>query len=338
LDAVTSLFEDPRFRDESARAGRNAYGDANVSREYTDNLPEVHDVLREMRQVTNEFPGRILIGETYLPNIEELAKMYGKANDETHMPMDMQFGMHGNFRAEVFRKKLREAETQLNGNMPLIVTDNHDNRRSLDRFGDGTHNQEIARLVATLLLTPRATALLYYGQELGMANNDPKRVEDVRDPIGKTGWPGEKGRDGERTPMQWDGTANAGFTKGRAPWLAVGADHAERNVASELRDRKSLLNYYKTLIRLRRENAALRDGLVKIVDENNANVLSFLRQKDGTTVLVALNFSAQAQTVRYDLGGAKKLKTLVSSFEAGEAASADGLVLPGFGAYVGAMQ
>ena len=338
LDAVTSLFEDPQVRDESARPGRNAYGDANVSREYTDNLPELHDVLREMRQVTNEFPGRILIGETYLPNIEELAKMYGQANDETQMPMDMQFAMHGNFSAAVFRKKLREAETQLNGNMPLIVTDNHDNRRSVDRFGDGTHNQEIARLVATLLLTPRATALLYYGQELGMANNDPKRVEDVRDPIGKTGWPGEKGRDGERTPMQWDGTANAGFTKGRAPWLAVGADHAERNVASELRDRKSLLNYYKTLVRLRRENAALRDGLVKIVDENNANVLSFLRQKDGMTVLVALNFSGQAQTVRYDLGGAKKLKTLVSSFEAGEAASADGLVLPGFGAYVGAMQ
>jgi alpha-glucosidase len=238
----------------------------------------------------------------------------------------------------VFRKKLREAETQLNGNMPLIVTDNHDNRRSWDRFGDGQHNQEIARLVATLLLTPRATALLYYGQELGMANNDPKRVEDVRDPIGKTGWPREKGRDGERTPMQWDGTANAGFTKGRTPWLAVGVEHAVQNVASELGDRKSLLNYYKALIRLRRENAALRDGLVKIVDENNANVLSFLRQKDGTTVLVALNFSGQAQTVRYDLGGAKKLKTLASSFETGEAASADGLVLAGFGAYVGAMQ
>jgi alpha-glucosidase len=338
LDAVTSLFEDPRFRDERERPGRNAYGDANLSREYTDNLTEVHDVLREMRQVTNEFPGRILIGETYLPNIEELAKMYGQANDETHMPMNMQFAMPGNFRAAVFRQKLREAETQLNGNMPLIVTDNHDNRRSWDRFGDGQHNQEMARLAATLLLTPRATALLYYGQELGMATNDPRRVEDVRDPIGKMGWPREKGRDGERTPMQWDGTANAGFTTGRAPWLPVGADHAARNVASELRDPKSLLNYYKTLIRLRRENAALRDGLVKIVDENNTNVLSFLRQKDATTVLVALNFSGQAQTVRYDLGGAKKLKTLVSSFEAGPVASAGGLVLAGFGAYVGVAQ
>ena len=338
LDAVTSLFEDPQWRNESVRPGRNAYGDPNVSREYTDNLPEVHDVLREMRKVTDEFPGRILIGETYLPSIEELAKMYGRANDETQLPMDMQFAMHGDFSAAVFRRKLGEAETRLNGNMPLIVTDNHDNRRSWNRFGDGQHDREIARLVATLLLTPRATALLYYGQELGMPNNDPQRVEDVRDPIGKIGWPGEKGRDGERTPMQWDGTANAGFTKGSTTWLPLGADHATRNVAAESADPKSLLTYYKTLIRLRRENRALRDGLVKIVDENNTNVLSFLRQKDRTTVLVALNFSGQPQTMRYDLGGAKTLKRLASSFETGARAKSNEVVLPGFGAYVGVVE
>jgi Maltogenic Amylase, C-terminal domain len=75
-----------------------------------------------------------------------------------------------------------------------------------------------------------------------------------------------------------------------------------------------------------------------MVDESNIDVLSFLRQKDAMTVLVALNFSGQAQTVRYDLGGAKKLKTLVSSFEAGPVASADGLVLAGFGAYVGVVR
>jgi alpha-glucosidase len=135
--------------------------------------------------------------------------------------------------------------------------------------------------------------------------------------------------------MQWDSTAGAGFSKSSTPWLPVGADHAVRNVASESSDPKSLLNYYKTLIRLRKENPALRDGLVKIVDDNNPNVLSFLRQKDGTTVLVALNFSGQPQTVRYDLGGAKKLKTLLSSFAAGESESMDALTLPAFGAYIG---
>lgn len=338
LDAVTSLFEDAQFRDESVRPGRNAYGDPNVSREYTDNLPEVHDVLREMRKVTDEFSGRILIGETYLPNVEELAKMYGRAGDETQLPMDMQFAMHGNFSAAVFRQKLREAETQLNGNLPLLVTDNHDNRRSWDRLGDGRHNDAIARLMATLLLTPRATALLYYGQELGMANNDPARVEDVRDPIGKMGWPREKGRDGERTPMQWDATASAGFTTGKASWLPVGADHATRNVAAESRDGNSLLNYYKMLIRLRKENPQLRDGTVKIVDENNPNVLSFLREKDGKAVLVALNFSGQPQTVKYDPAVARSLKTVLSSFGAPATSSAAALSLAAFGAYAGTVQ
>jgi glycosidase len=97
---------------------------------------------------------------------------------------------------------------------------------------------------------------------------------------------------------------------------AVGPDHVAHNVAAQLRDPKSLLNYYKTLIRLRRENPALRDGALKMVDENNPGVLSFLRQSGTATVLVALNLSGQPQTVRYTLGGAGKLHTLASSYGA----------------------
>jgi alpha-glucosidase len=335
LDAVLQLFEDPRLRDEAVGPGRAPNGDPIETRQYTDNLPEIHDVLREMRKVTDEFPGRVLIGETYVPNIEELARMYGRANDETQLPMDLQFLMNSDVSVAALRRRLGEAETRLNGNMPLFVSDNHDNRRSWDRLGDGKHNEEIARLLATLLLTPRATVLLYYGQELGMANNDPTRVEDVRDPIGRMAFPKEKGRDGERTPMPWDASPNAGFSAAAKTWLPVGADHVVHNVAAESRDPKSLLNYYKTLIRLRRENAALRDGALKMVDENNPGVLSFVRQSGTAAVLVALNLSGQPQTVRYALGGTGKLHTLASSYGAPETASAAALTLPVFGAYVG---
>ncbi len=338
LDAVLQLFEDPRLRDEAVGPGRAPNGDPITTRQYTDSLPELHDVLREMRKVTDEFPGRVLIGETYVPNIEELAKMYGRANDETQLPMDLQFLMNRDTSAAGLRRRLMDAETRLNGNLPLFVSDNHDNPRSWDRFGDGKHNEEIARLLATLLLTPRATVLLYYGQELGMANNDPKRVEDVRDPIGRQAFPAVKGRDGERTPMPWDASVNAGFSTAAKTWLPVGPDHVGHNVAAELRDPKSLLNYYKTLIRLRRENPALRDGALKIVDENNSGVLSFLRQSGTTTVLVALNLSGEPQTVRYSLGGTGKLHTLASSYGAPEVQSAAALVLPVFGAYVGAVR
>ena len=98
----------------------------------------------------------------------------------------------------------------MHGSQPLLVFDNHDNVRSWERYGDGVHNQSIAKLIATMLLTTRATALMYYGEELGMTTSTPTRVEDVKDPIGKTGWPKEKGRDGERTPMQWDAYGSAG--------------------------------------------------------------------------------------------------------------------------------
>ncbi|MBV9405003.1 MAG: alpha-glucosidase, partial [Acidobacteriaceae bacterium] len=214
LDAITSLFEDIALKDEpyltGPEGGIDAFGEKKLKHVYTDNLPEVHEVLRELRQVTNEFPGRILIGETYLPNVGELAKMYGRNNDELQLPMDTQLGFTNHLSVAEFRHKMEDAETKINGNVPLFVFENHDNSRSINRYGDGRHDQEIARLLATMLLTPRDAALIYYGEELGMTDSVPKRKEDVRDPVGITGWPKNKGRDGERTPMQWNAGMNAG--------------------------------------------------------------------------------------------------------------------------------
>ncbi len=83
LDAIPSLFEDPQLRNEPETGGVNAYGDPNVNTEYTDNLPEVHEVIRRMRAMVNAYPGnRVLIGETYLPNTAELEKWYGGASRE----------------------------------------------------------------------------------------------------------------------------------------------------------------------------------------------------------------------------------------------------------------
>ena len=333
LDAVTSLFEDPRLRDEPvARPGLNAYGEPILTREYTDNLPELHDVLRELRRVTNEFPGVVLIGETYVPSVEELAKMYGAKNDELHFPMDTQLGFVNQLSAEAFRRKLREAETRLNGNIPLFVFDNHDNPRSWSRYGDGKNDLAIAKLLATLLMTPRCAALMYYGQEIGMENNDPKRKEDVRDPIGKSGWPKEKGRDGERSPMQWDSGPNAGFSTAKTTWLPVAPGYMARNVAAEANDPDSLLNYYRTLTRLRKTDAALRDGDFALVNEADTNVLAFLRKAaNGTAILVALNFTPASRTVSFNLEPqgvpGRQMTTVLSSFsKAGQSSSLRGLV------------
>jgi alpha-glucosidase len=319
LDAITTLFEDPQLRDAPALGGTNAQGDPSLSDVYTNNLPEVHGVIRRMRSMVAGYPGeRLLIGETYVPQTADLDPWYGGVrHDELQLPMDTLLGMGNKLDARLFRQHLMEAQTQLHDSQPLFVFDNHDNIRSWDRYGDGAHNREIARIVATILLTSQAAALIYQGEEIGQVTATPTRVEDVRDPIGKTGWPKEKGRDGERTPMQWD-TSNpqAGFSANEHTWLPVAANHATINVQAESADPASLLSWYRKLIALRRSNSALRSGRTVMLDQDNANVLTYARVTvDGHAVLVSLNMSAQSQTLTPDLRGVtgSRLKTLLSS-------------------------
>jgi alpha-glucosidase len=136
-----------------------------------------------------------------------------------------------------------------------------------------------------------------------MVTTPPARKEDVKDPIGKIGWPKEKGRDGERTPMQWDTSRNAGFTTSPSPWLPVPPSYTQRNVEVESKNPDSLLNFYKQLIVLRREMPALRDGAYVAVNREDPDVLSYLRKSPGTgeSVLVVLNMSKKPKTLSFDL-------------------------------------
>ena len=161
LDAIPTLFEDPQLRNEPELVGTNAQGDPNLEEIYTTNLPRVHEVIRRMRRMSKSYPGdRVLIGETYLPNTAALNEWYGGAkHDELDLPMDMLVGFHGDhdkLDAVRFRKLIGEAQTQINGSQPLFVFDNHDNVRSWERYGDGIHNDAIARVIATILLTSKS--------------------------------------------------------------------------------------------------------------------------------------------------------------------------------------
>jgi alpha-glucosidase len=179
---------------------------------------------------------------------------------------------------------------------------------------------------------------MYYGEEIGMKNNDPTRKQDVKDPIGQLGWPKEKGRDGERTPMQWNDTPNAGFTKG-IPWLPVPTTYTTHNVATEKADPNSVLNFYKNVLALRHTNQALLDGDYVAVNEKDANVYSYLRRYKNQAVLVVLNMSPNAQTVSFDLTaqgfGAKQAKTLLATNKAGASQALGSVSLPAYSVYIG---
>ena len=334
LDAVDTLFEDPELRDNPVLAGRNRYGDPNMENKYNTKLPELHDVLRKLRKVADEH-GAVLIGETWTSDITELKKYYGEHSNELQMPMDLMFATVNKVSAPEFRRQIGAVDAA--GGWPVYVISNHDIPRSYVRYGDGQHNDAIAKLMAGLYLTLRGTPIMYYGEEIGMENNDPKSKKDVKDPIGKLGWPQEKGRDGERTPMQWDDTANAGFSR-KKPWLPVPPSFKTHNVATELKDPNSILSFYKQVLALRHTNHALLEGEYIALNENDPNVLSYLRKYKDETVLVALNMSSAAQKVSFDLSpqglSGAKATTLVTSMTQSPQAALSDLSLEPFGVFI----
>lgn len=337
LDAVPQLFEKADLKDEPLTGELTRFGDKATDQSATRFLPEIHDTLRRMRLVVDRYhdDDRILIGETHLPDVVELDRWYGGAKkDELQLPMDMLVGFSGGLDAARFRKYLKEADTQIHGSQPLYVFDNHDRPRSWDRFKDGVHDGAIARLIASVLLTSRATAMMYYGEELGMVTDTPTRREDVRDPNGRDGWPKDKGRDGERKPMQWDTTAQAGFSTNAKTWLPVTPNYTTINVQTERADPGSLWNWYKSLIALRRSNAALRDGTVTMLDEQNPNILTYLRTApDGSRVLVAMNMSPEAHPLATGLDSGP-VRTLMTSAPELRDATTLAVTLPPYASWI----
>jgi alpha-glucosidase len=312
IDAASRLYEDPEMRDDPYLPGYNAYGDRNIDHKYTDNSPEVHDTLREVRNVVNAYPGDpVLVTEADEPNIGELTKMYG-AGDEVQLPMDFQIADVNELSAVRFRKLFNEVEANTANGQPEYFFSNHDQPRQWDRYGDShpeAVKDQVARLMAALLLTTRGTPQMYYGEEIGMRTTDPARIEDVHDPIGKLGWPKEKGRDGERTPMQWDSGQHAGFTTGGTPWLPVPPSASKYNVETEKQNPDSIFNTYKRLLALRKSEPALRNGSYESVDDNDEHVFAFLRKDGDSTIVVALNMSAEPRSFAVKLDSLKSRTT-----------------------------
>ena len=346
MDAVSRLFEDPNLHDDPILPGRNAYGDPNIQHKYTDDLPEVHQVLREIRALVDQYPGNpVSISEADEPTIKDLLKMYGVNNDEVQLPMDFQIALVNKLSAPEFRRLLDEIEFNPHQGQPYFFFSNHDQARTWDRYGDGVHNDQIAKLVAALLLTTHCTPQLYYGEELGMRTTTPTRIEDVKDPVGRTGWPKDKGRDGERTPMQWNASQNAGFSTAAKTWLPIPPSAKQYNVDAEQRDPDSILNFYKRVIALRRQMPALRDGSYVAVNRDDPNVLAYLRQgpQGSDPVLVALNMSAQPQTISFKLKGfgvsGESLHVLTASpTQADSSLPLDNVKLAPFGVLIAAVR
>jgi len=333
LDAVDTLFEDPDMRDNPVLPGTTKFGDPKTEHKYNTKLPGVHDVLQNLRKVADEH-NAVLIGETWTKDIHELKQYYGGKNKELQLPMDFMFARVDKLDAAEFRRQIAAVDSS--GGWPTYVISNHDIPRSYNRYGDGTRNDDIAKLMGAFYLTLRGTPIMYYGEEIGMENNDPKRKEDVKDPEGRTGWPKEIGRDGERTPMQWSDAAHGGFST-HEPWLPVPASSKTHNVATESKDPNSVLEFYRKVLALRHTNPVLREGNYTALNEDDANVISYLRTYKGKSVLVALNMSTSPQKPTFKLPGTSaNLKSLVAT--PGATSAGPEVSLPALGVFIAEVQ
>lgn len=311
VDVIWLLLKDEQFRDEPPNP--NAAPDARpfdqLDHIYTAGVEGVHDIIKQMRAVLDEYDERMMVGEIYLP-VDKLVTYYGDG-DECHMPFNFELiGLPWD--ARIIGDYIRRYEAALPaGGWPNWVLGNHDQHRIATRVG-----QAQARLAQMLLLTLRGTPTCYYGDEIGM--------EDVPIPYEQTVDPAARqqpelyeifGRDPERTPMQWDDSPNAGFTApGVTPWLPLAADYRQRNVAAQDGDPASMLTFYRTLAALRRTEPALNRGAYEEIELGLPDVLAYRRTHPGSDgFVVVLNFGDDSRVIDLDKAGLAKADIVLST-------------------------
>lgn len=258
---------------------------------YSRHHPETHSVLKEFRQIFDQYPHKTSVGEINSENPAMVASYYGENNDELHM--NFYFALaQCRWKADAFRRSVERWEDNLPATAwPAYTFSNHDIIRAISRYGRKGEEDERARLLALLLLTLRGTPFIYYGEEIGMKEAKLPR-NALRDPVGIRWFPFYRGRDGARTPMQWTAGINAGFSKSR-PWLPVGPEIEKRNVFVQDNDPDSLLNFYRRAINLRQSLSALQEGSYSSLTRGTArDCFIFLRELGPSSrLMIALNFS-----------------------------------------------
>jgi len=296
IDVIHRIAKHPELPDNPEIPGAAGYGGQHHV--HDENHPDIHAMLQDIRSVLDAHPERMMVGEVYLFDPDEVGRYYGR-DDELHLAFNFSF-LRSPWDAAVFRREIERFERALPaGAWPDHVLSNHDVPRHASRYDHPLYGDARARVAAMMLLTLRGTPFLYYGEEIGMRNVEipPDRL---RDPLAWTLHP-TLSRDPERTPMRWEASEpGCGFSAGE-PWLPLGPQPPGTDVASQQADRASLLWLYKNLLALRRASPALRRGSWRALDAPEG-VLAYERDAGDQRARVALNFSDAARSVDFGSG------------------------------------
>ena len=287
----------------------------------TNNGPRLHEFLREMSRETFQKGDLITVGEAWGAT-PELAKLYS-CPDGSEFSMVFQFE-HSMLDQEEGKEKwdliplpcvklkkcLARWQEELYGTgWNSLFWDNHDLPRIVSRWGDdGKYRAESAKMLAAVLHGMQGTPYIYQGEELGMTNVKFKDISEYRDietlnlyeERTAAGYGKEevmrsiyaKSRDNARTPMQWDDTEHAGFTKG-TPWIAVNPNYREINAEGERKDPDSVYHFYRKLVRLRKEYQVFADGKFELLLPEDEQIFAYTRTDNESRMLVCANFSGE---------------------------------------------
>ena len=203
-----------------------------------------------------------------------------------------------------------------------IFLANHDQPRMVSKFGNDTaeFRELSSKMLSTFVMTMRGTPYYYYGDELGMVNIRFNDINDYNDVETRNKYTQIKNAGGDldaymenrkqtsrengRTPFQWDTTENAGFTTGK-PWLKVNSNHNIINAEAQEKDPNSVLNYFRKLVQLRKQDLTLVYGAYTLLDKDNPDVFAYTRELDGKKLLILLNFSEKNTAYTLPISTAK---------------------------------
>ena len=318
MDVISLISKKPGLPDGYQAPGA-LYGDSGCA-----NGPHVHEYLQEMNQKVLSRYDLMTVGECAGVTIEE-AKKYANA-DGRELSMVFQFehveanGPMGKWTDERvqlkdFKTTMSKWQTELEGKAwNSLFLGNHDQARSVSRFGNDApeYRAVSAKMLVTCLHMMQGTPYVYQGEELGMTNCPFPTLEDLRDiesinafhelteagkvnPEDMMRYIRLRGRDNARTPMQWDGSANAGFTTG-TPWIMVNPNYTEINAKTEMEDPDSVFRYYQKIIGLRKKEKVMVYGTYQLLDPDNEKLYVYTRTLDNEKLLVICNFTEEEET------------------------------------------
>ena len=305
--------------------------------------PHLDEYLKEFREVTDNYDG-MTVGEAPMMTPELALRFIKEGKDQKlnmmfnfqHMEADsiITSWVRRPFSLKKLKKVYESWQTKLykvawNAN----YIENHDQPRIVSRYGnDEQYRVESAKMLATMYIFQSGTPFIYQGQEIGMTNICLPQIDMYPDVqtrqtyrlFRKLGFTDKftmkvvkyASRDNARTPVQWNANYNAGFTSGEKPWFYINPNYKQINVQASEEDENSILNYYRKLLRLRKENPIIIYGDFRLYNKKSKKLFVYERRYEGQRLLVINSFSEKSEEFKIpDMFDIKRAELLISNYD-----------------------